>query len=130
MQNYFYESDAKNKIPTVKFDAKQGTLEFEGISRSENARAFYSPIFNWVHSYCDAPKQETTLKINLSYFNTGSAKCLMDIIQTLIEAHQEGKTHFKIEWYYQEEDEDMQQTGSNFSNLLNFPVEFIELPSN
>ncbi len=55
----------------------------------------------------------------LEYFNTASSKLILDVLSNLEDI--EGMT---IVWYYHEDDEDMQEAGEEFSELVELPFEF------
>lgn len=116
-----------NKCPQITFEPSSGHFELLGISRSENARAFYEPVINWLDLYAENPVANTTIDVKLQYFNTSSAKSLLEIFEKLITLHEEGKTTLIIKWYYQEDDEDMLDAGENYGTILDFPFETIVL---
>jgi len=51
------------------------------------------------------------------YFNTASSKLIMDILLKLEEMVEDG-ANIKVEWYYQEDDEDMMEAGEEFSDIV------------
>jgi hypothetical protein len=55
----------------------------------------------------------------LEYFNTASSKLILDVLSALEEI--EGVT---IDWYFHEDDEDMEEAGEEFSELVEIPFEF------
>lgn len=113
--------------PQVDFNSKTGNLTIEGKSILENAIRFYEPILEWIEKYCDNPAELTTLNLKLEYFNTSTSKFLLAIIERLEELYQGGK-EVKINWYYT--DEDMEELGEDYSNLLDVPFHFVEFSMN
>jgi len=108
------------KSPDVKLDANEGLIELSGMSYAEDTFVFYEPIFDWINTYARNPAAHTTLNMKVKYFNTSSIKCMFDILEAVANIGKEGhKT--TINWYYDEEDEEMKDTGENFSHILNFP---------
>ena len=71
------------KTPTVNFNAESGVLEIKGRSIPENAVEFYKPLVDWIGSYGDSAKPQTTVNIQLEYFNTSSSKCILDVFKKL-----------------------------------------------
>ena len=50
----------------------------------------------------------------------------MDIFKKVNALFNDG-LNVAINWYYEEEDEDMQEAGEDYSDLLDVPFEIIEL---
>ena len=61
----------------------------------------------------------------MNYFNSSSAKFLLDVIVEVHKYHLEG-FNVKINWYYDEGDDDMLETGEDLSDMIDFPFSFIE----
>lgn len=115
-----------SKTPKVDFNPETGVFEIEGISRSENSKAFYDPIVDWLNTYASQPAPQTIFEFKVKYFNTSAAKWLLEVMELLIEIQEAGKTNLAIRWHYMEDDEDMLDAGENYSALLDFEFEFVE----
>jgi hypothetical protein len=61
----------------------------------------------------------------MTYFNTASSKIILDILMKLEEI-QEAGNEILIEWHYEEDDEDMQEAGEEYSEIVEVPFSFIE----
>ena len=112
------------KTPTVKFDANSGKLELSGRSIPENSIEFYKPLLDWIESYSGSPQGSTEVDIKLEYFNTSSSKCILDVFKKL-EAVSD--TNMVINWYYEEDDEDMLEAGEDYQAIINIPFKMIEV---
>lgn len=110
--------EATSKTPAVKFDKDSGIIEISGMSYSEDTFAFYEPIFAWINEYIQNPNALTNFNMKIKYFNTSSVKCLFDILEIFSKLSKSGK-NVNINWFYEEEDEEMKDTGENFSHILN-----------
>jgi len=113
------------KTPTVHFDAESGVLEIKGRSIPENAVEFYKPLVDWIGAYGDSAKPDTTVNIQLEYFNTSSSKCILDVFKKLESVN--GKTNININWHYEEDDEDMLEAGEDYQAIINIPFKMIEM---
>lgn len=113
------------KTPTVNFDAANGELEIAGRSIPENAVEFYKPLVDWIGTYGDTSKDSTKVNIRLEYFNTSSSKCILDVFKKLEAIN--GKTEITINWYYEEDDEDMLEAGEDYQAIINIPFKMIEI---
>lgn len=58
------------------------------------------------------------------YFNTSSSKAILDIIDILEKHHKQGG-NIKLFWYYEEDDEDIQESGEEFVEGLTLPNEIL-----
>jgi len=118
--------------PRVIFDPEAGTYEIVGESRPEDVRSFYGPIIDWLDEfkeYLSANEEagkKYDFKIVLEYFNSTSAKFVLDILMKLDEFLVEGH-EFKIDWHYEEIDEDMRESGEEFDKLTSVPFKFTRI---
>lgn len=108
--------------PVITLDKQAGIFEISGRSLPEDAAAWYEPVMQWVKGYAKSPNPTTTVVFKLEYFNTGSSKAILDLLYALAEI-----PGVKIEWHFQEEDEDMEEAGEEFSELVDIPFTFIAL---
>ena len=112
------------RTPYVSFDAQAGKLELSGRSIPENSITFYKPLFDWVDNYVQSPKDNTTVIFNLEYFNTSSSKCILDLLRKL-ETLKDTNNATEIKWYFDEGDEDMEESGNDFKSLINLDIELV-----
>lgn len=114
------------KTPTVKFDPIQGLFEIIGRSHPENARIFYKPIIDWLEEYAKNPGGKTIVNIQLEHFNTSSAKCILDVLKQL-ETIYKAKHEVEINWYFEKDDEDILDSGTDYKSFIGVPFKLIEL---
>jgi len=122
MENIVLEGTGRT--PYVSFDAQAGKLEISGRSIPENSITFYKPLFDWVDEYVQSPKDSTTVIFNLEYFNTSSSKCILDLLRKL-ETLKDTNNATEIKWYFDEGDEDMEESGNDFKSLINLDIELV-----
>jgi len=108
----------------VNLNHETGILEMEGSSYPENALDFFNPIIEWIKTFISEENKPMTINIRLSYLNTSSTKCILDIFELLEDYHTAGG-EVKINWYYAEDDEDIMETGEELGEDFAFPIEFI-----
>ena len=114
------------KTPTVEFDAVSGKIEIKGRSIPENSIEFYKPLVDWLDQYAESPSAKTEVNIQLEYFNTSSSKCILDVFKKLEVVHKANK-EVVINWYYEEDDEDMLEAGEDYQSILKIPFKMIEI---
>ncbi len=128
--------EATANTPAIKFDAKKHIFVISGESKPEDSRKFYAPVVGWFEKYKiyldtilkeeDAKIVTITFDIKFVYFNSSSAKFIMDIFFILKEC----KTKFKdlnvvINWFYNIDDEDMQEAGIEFEKLTGIEFDLL-----
>jgi len=123
-----FEIAPTNRTPHVIFNSDTGTMSISGCSIPENADKFYAPIHEVIEKYVAAPAPKTTLRVELSYFNSSSVKYLLEIMKKFDDLHDAGTSQVLLEWCYVKGDLDQQEAGEDFKELLDFPTELIELP--
>lgn len=114
--------EATDDTPKVVLDPSNNNFEFSGKSLPEDVTTFYGPVMDWLDDYAAAPNPKTVVIFNLVYFNTASSKLILDILFKLEEIFDDGND-ISIEWHYQEEDEDMEEAGEEYGDLVEMPLE-------
>ncbi len=114
------------KTPYVRLDGENGLVEIKGRSIPENSVEFYKPLIDWLEKYGSEPSNETNVNIQLEYFNTSSSKCILDIFKRLELIHKKGNP-VEINWYYEEDDEDMFEAGEDYQSIISIPFKMIEM---
>jgi hypothetical protein len=122
--------------PKVVFDPTKNIFCLSGESRPENTSKFYIPIIKWLEEYQKIlywEKEKATsmvpkiFEFRFEYFNSTSAKFIMDVLIQLDRMAQEGYP-IKVQWYYDQRDDDMKESGEEFSKLLKkLPMDFVEV---
>jgi hypothetical protein len=114
-----------HETPEVIFDKEKGIFSIIGKSLPEDVKEFYSPLIKWIDQYADSPNQETVLKIKMDYFNTASSKMILEIFEKLKTIYDAGNK-VTIDWYFHEDDEDMQDAGEDYADIVEVPFNFIK----
>ncbi len=116
------------KTPTVEMNVDSGVVEIKGRSIPENSIDFYRPIVEWLDKYADTPASDTKVNIQLEYFNTSASKCILDVFKKLEQVFKKnGDKGVIINWFYEEDDEDMLEAGEDYQSILKIPFKMIEI---
>jgi len=105
--------------PKIILNKTNGIFEISGRSLPEDSVEFYRPVLEWIENYAKDPLPVTNFCFKLEYFNTSSSKLILDVLSALEEIK-----GMQIEWCYQEEDEDMEEAGKEFSELVELPFSY------
>jgi len=116
--------EGQEDTPKIVFDPSNDIFEISGRSLPEDAAMFYEPIIEWLQNYAKNPNDYTDMHIKLNYFNTASSKLLLDILMILEEMVEDGR-NCSIKWFYDEDDEDMEEAGEEYSELIEVPFELL-----
>lgn len=95
-------------MPTVNFEAETGNCEISGESYLEETTKFYAPLLAWIKEYTETVKGPLNFDIKLSYFNTSSSKCLVDLLD-LLKNYQKSGGLVTVNWYYEDSDEELEE---------------------
>jgi hypothetical protein len=121
-----FELKSTNKTPEINLNPENGFFVISGRSIPENSIEFYKPVNEWLENYASNPANSTVLEIRLEYFNTSSSKCLVELFRKIEAIHRNGKS-VEIHWFYDEEDEDMLESGEDFKEIIKVPISMIEV---
>lgn len=110
--------------PAIHLDKSSKKFEFSGKSLPEDVTTFYAPVFDWINKYSEAAEGESVFTFKMTYFNTASSKIILDILMRLEDMHNEGKP-VTVEWHFEEDDEDMEEAGKEYSEIVEIPFKFI-----
>ena len=124
---------ATEESPDVNFDIITKQFTISGESRPENAGKLYQHILAWLNEYGQVLENEKkemkenigfTFSFKMDYFNSLSAKYIIDILSTLKEFMGKG-IPINIEWHYDKRDEDMLDYGVEFAEIAEVELKYI-----
>lgn len=111
--------------PLIYFDPERGLLELRGKSSPENSIQFYGRLLSDLDTFGRSVNKNLIVNFKLEYFNTSSSKCIFDIFKKLNLVRENGR-RLKINWYYEEDDEDMLEAGEDYADLLGIEFNYVE----
>ena len=119
--------------PTVRFSPKEGKFELSGESRPENVSKFYEPIYLWLDNYiesvldsADEKAKQKVVNFKFTYFNSTSAKCILFLLNKFEKLFKNGH-NVQINWYYDQPDLDMKDSGEEYAKLCTMPCFLYEV---
>lgn len=116
-----FNLEPTTRTPRVQLDPITGECHFTGRSIPDNSVEFYKPIFDWISNFLASAPKRIAIVIRYDYYNTSTAKCLVDIFRKLQEAHQSGIVAVNVTWEYEPGDEEMQESGEEYKASVQFP---------
>jgi hypothetical protein len=114
-----------DETPTVNFIPADGRLEISGNSYPENSTKFYTPVLDWLRRFAaETSGKKITMDFNFDYFNTSSAKYILEILRIIQDCKNNGNECL-VRWHYLEEDTDMQEAGEDYRDSIDLEFEFV-----
>ena len=113
--------------PNVILDANNNIFEISGRSLPEDVASFYEPILDWLDDYSEEANKKTVFDFKLVYFNTASSKLILDILLKLEEMYEAGKDVL-VRWHFPDDDEDMEEAGEEYADIVEVPFEQVSYP--
>lgn len=123
MEKIFIEKTTSK--PKISLDPESGICEVSGTSMPEDVKLVYNPVLEWLDSFgkTNAPSIEFNFKF--VYFNTASAKIILDILFRLDAISKLGKK-VTINWHYKGEDLDMEEAVEDYADMISLPINKIK----
>ena len=135
MQNLYIEQTPST--PEINFSPEENIFLIRGTSSPEDVRALYYPVSEWIKIFIDDllegeykhfnKKNPLKFRIDMSYFNSSSAKFFYDIFGELKRVSS-SDIPVDVEWYYDEEDYDMKEAGADIAQLAEMKFTYIPKP--
>ena len=119
-----FTKEPTRTTPYVNINHESGVFEIQGTSSPEHAMAFYDPVYQAIAEFSTHPSEKIEAHFRMIYFNTSSARCIFKIIKEFKDLADQGK-EVVINWHFEEDDDDMEDTGRDFMDLIDMPFNFV-----
>ncbi len=116
---------AKEFTPGIRL-GEGDTFLIEGRSIPENPDEYYRPVITWMREFLEKePGRPFVMEFRLEYMNSGSTKYILELLRIIKKHLEEKNTPITLRWYFEEEDESIQETGEHFRDYLGLSMEVI-----
>jgi hypothetical protein len=105
--------------PEIRFDPAAGTLTVTGESYPENSFDFYAPVLDWLTANLSS-MNGLTLVVSVTYMNSSSIKCMLDILDAMEEAQTTGK-RVSVVWNYEKDNPRALDLAEEFRSEVTIP---------
>jgi len=119
------EFQPTQKTPYVLLDPA-GRIKLKGRSIPEDVGIFYDDILAWFQDYAENPSPLTEVDVEMEYLNSGTSKYILRFLKLLKEVEDKGNK-LRINWIYEEGDDDILERGEYYSSILELDINFIEI---
>lgn len=114
---FILEKEKTGSTPKIYIDEDRGYMLIEGESFHENVIAFFKDVGEWLGSYLITDFREFTFDCELTYFNSSTAKLLLNILMEMDE-HASDDNKVTVNWITTEENEMIIECGEDFEEEL------------
>lgn len=122
-----FSQKATARTPEILLDADAGTLVLSGESYPEDVTAFYSTLSDAITAFFDSSERAFDVSIKLTYFNSSSARSLMELLDLLDNAAGQGR-QVSVQWYCDAEDDITREFAQDISSdVTNLTVTICDL---
>ncbi|MCK4662916.1 MAG: DUF1987 domain-containing protein [Bacteroidales bacterium] len=112
--------------PLIILDNINNVFRIIGTSTPENVIEFYAPVVDWINKIENTLSGELICEFYFKYLSSSSHKIIYDILNKLEILAKKGH-EITILWKFLIIDEDMQEVGEDFSELVNLPFQFVSI---
>ena len=110
--------DGSDRSPEIDFDFSTNSFHMKGESYPEDSATFYGEIIGNLEEHLSGLQGETVqFTFEMIYFNSSSAKVLMELFDSLDETANNGND-VTITWVHEEDDDGIEEKGGEFGENL------------
>lgn len=113
--------------PYICFDPVSGLYEMSGKSFSENPQEIFNIVFKWLDNNLTMINHKMEINIQADYFNSVSKRLLLKMLR-IFETHFTIGKNIEIIWIFS--DEEVENDGIIFSQLISIPFKFKDISEN
>ena len=117
--------EAPYEAPQILIDEETGHFEITGKSTLPDPEQFYENLAHQIELLSLANHKSLTFNFRLTYLNTGSSKWIWYLLRRIDCLHQQGNNVI-INWYYEYDDEVINEAGEDYMSLLTAPFNLVE----
>jgi hypothetical protein len=128
MSQDIFIREATVRTPRVELDPHAQTFQITGESYPEDINRFYDPVLEALNQYFKVSGRGLQCSINLHYFNSSSARQLMEILDHLDAEARQGR-QIEVEWCCVSDDDIMIEFAEDIASevtALQFQIKMIE----
>lgn len=112
--------------PIITFRPSQNMLELSGNSIISHPDQLNVPVNDFLAQYISSGQKKLKVRFALNYFNTPTTRCLFEIIKK-VQDLSKNDWEITIDWCYSEDDDDILDVGKIFKEIVEIPINIIQL---
>jgi len=114
------------RTPEITLDETTNILVFKGRSLPENTKQFYQQVKAKLNTYKPKKGARITINVTFSYVSSSSLIALLSIFNQ-VKLHCDQGCTLKINWFYEQYDEDLLSIGHDMQQLSGVEFKYIEI---
>lgn len=114
---YYLEIQKTGSTPYVLIDKAKSYMKIEGESFHENIIAFFGDINDWLNGYLESDFGSFTIDFEMLYFNSSTAKLLLNMLINMDEHAGSGKK-ITVNWITTHDNDIIIECGEDFSSEM------------
>lgn len=118
-------------FPEIDFNIDTGVFNIIGpwLPYSGVEYELFNEIYKWLNVYIENPCPKTVLTLNLPYFGTSASKFLLNVLVKFDTLYENG-SKVEVNWCYDPEDEDLEEAGTQYDDLVKIPINMVHVEEN
>lgn len=124
MDSIFESVPPYDGYPTFKIETEKGYFEISGSSTPEDVVMAYEGFIKRLNDFLNLPKRKVEVCFRLQYFNTASSRIILNILSILENYKNDNHGDVLATWFYHADEEDMEEAGMEFQDLVDVPFQF------
>ncbi|MEQ8907465.1 SiaC family regulatory phosphoprotein [Ekhidna sp.] len=109
-------------IPNIRFNPNTGLIKIEGRSAMRDVQDFYLPFIEQIKN---TTVPTFIVEIKLEHFDTGTMKCLYQMMLELKEKQAMGAM-VMVRWFSEKGDEDHKELGEDLENRSEMKFQYVD----
>jgi hypothetical protein len=119
-----FKKEYTESTPEVYLNFDMKKLSIKGVCSPENPISFFNEIKDNLDAFI-AENNEMELDFTFDYFNTGSSKCILNLL-FIIKSKTDNNFNCKINWFLIGDDSEMRESGYFFEELTGLKFNYLE----
>ena len=96
--------DPTSRTPAVQFTSTDGVIVITGESYPEDVSTFYNQLKSVLQAHFEEGHNSLRAELKLTYFNSSSARALMELLD-MLDAQCEAGKDVSVDWYVDPDDD-------------------------
>jgi hypothetical protein len=117
----------QHTLPKVIYDEIEGTIDITGRCVSPEVDSYFAEFLPYLRDCLKRNPMNMIVNVDLEFFSTRASKVIMEMFYILKEEIQDKKKfHVAVNWFFEEGDYDMQESGEDYEGLSHLDFKIIE----